>query len=109
MKYPAKPSAKYHIAVCDLASKGWRKLLDVTAEERPGSYMRLGTDVCFISWNGEVVPMSMVTPEMLKSLREQLENRPFGTRAENPETILLLIGEIERLNREVDRLRRSLE
>jgi hypothetical protein len=35
--------------------------------------------------------------------------RPFGSRPENPELLRLLAAEIERLYREVERTRRSVE
>jgi len=52
--------------------------------------------------------MSRLTPQILKDLRVQAE-RPFGTRPENPETLVMLLDEIDRLNKEIERLRRSLD
>lgn len=51
--------------------------------------------------------MSYVTPDLLKSLKEQ-SDRPYGSRYENPEVTRLLVEEIERLQRELERLRRSV-
>jgi hypothetical protein len=48
-----------------------------------------------------------LSPQFLKDLRVQAE-RPFGTRPENPETIVVLLDEIDRLNKEIERLRRSI-
>jgi hypothetical protein len=50
----------------------------------------------------------MLSPAFLKDLRFQAE-RPFGSRPENPEVLKALLDEIERLNRELDRMRRSIE
>lgn len=50
----------------------------------------------------------MISAQYLKELREQAE-RPFGSRPENPEILRMLLDEIERLNREVKRLQRSIE
>lgn len=50
----------------------------------------------------------LIDASTLKDLRRQTE-RPFGSRPENPEIIRLLLDEIERLTRENDRLRRSIE
>jgi hypothetical protein len=37
------------------------------------------------------------------------QDRPFGTRPENPELLRLLAAEIERLYRELERARRAVE
>ena len=50
----------------------------------------------------------MISAKELKDLREQAE-RPFGTRPENPEITRRLLDEIERLNTELNRLKRSLD
>lgn len=50
----------------------------------------------------------MFTTQELKDLRRNYE-RPYGTRPENPEVIIRLLDEIDRLNKEIERLRRSLE
>jgi hypothetical protein len=46
--------------------------------------------------------------ETIQELRRQAD-RPFGFRPENPELTKLLLDEIERLTRENERLRRSIE
>jgi hypothetical protein len=49
-----------------------------------------------------------MTPSEIAAIRYQAE-RPFGSRPENPELIRRLVDEIERLNQEIRRLRRSVE
>jgi len=50
----------------------------------------------------------MISAKELKDLREQAE-RPFGTRPENPEIMRRLLDEIDRLNAELLRVKRSLD
>ncbi len=49
----------------------------------------------------------MFTAQELKDLRRNYE-RAFGTRPENPEVVIRLLDEIDRLNKEIERLRRSI-
>ena len=49
-------------------------------------------------------PLSRATLDNLR----RLADLPFGSRPEHPEILVALLDEIERLQREVDRLRRSV-
>lgn len=49
----------------------------------------------------------LISREEVRALGDQ--ERPFGTRPENPELLRLLAAEIERLYREIERVRRSVE
>lgn len=50
----------------------------------------------------------MIPPTVLRDLRFQAE-RPFGSRPENPEILKMLLDEIERLQAELARAKRSIE
>jgi hypothetical protein len=49
-----------------------------------------------------------LTPSAIAELRKRAE-RPYGSQYENPDTLTMLLDEVEWLQGEVARLRRSVE